>query len=141
DVVRFPDGALIVVADGAGGTRGGAAAAEATIKGAREAASGLMAGEIDAAALLGELDHLIRATDGQSTAVIAIVGIGGIFGASVGDSGALHCHRGLVDHLTCRSSVSVPVRFKTTLESSSAAPKQPQIGESAHLTCIFPGPD
>jgi serine/threonine protein phosphatase PrpC len=71
---------------------------------------------------LSELDLRIQATGGQSTAVIAVVRSDRVSGASVGDSGALHCKNGDVDELTrgqrskplVGSGSAVPVRFRAS---------------------------
>ncbi|HEY4244811.1 MAG TPA: SpoIIE family protein phosphatase [Kofleriaceae bacterium] len=77
-----PDGALILaLADGAGGTGGGAEAADAIVAAAR--------GGGDFAQLLAALDRDgARLGFGQATAVLALLTADRIVGASVGDSGA-----------------------------------------------------
>ena len=83
-VVELDGGVLIVVADGAGGTGGGAEAAETVIR------------EVTAAACLnrdpeGWCDVLrqtdYRIADGESTCVVVARSASGIVGAAVGDSG------------------------------------------------------
>lgn len=79
------DGAVLVVADGAGGSGGGAAAAEALVRAVLDAPT------------IGDGDgwvEVLRAVDrslvlGETTAVIVQLVGERIFGASVGDSGAL----------------------------------------------------
>lgn len=78
------DGIVIALADGAGGTGNGATAAQAII----DAASAARA-DGDWFTLLTDVDQQPkRLGGGQSTAVILSITRSGIFGASVGDSGA-----------------------------------------------------
>lgn len=90
DVVAVPSGVVIVLADGAGGTSGGAEAADTVMMWVKAFAAG--AGDIHKPAqwadLLGRIDSQIAMQGGQTTAVIAAVSPGGICGASVGDSAA-----------------------------------------------------
>jgi len=90
-VIELEAGLVIVVADGAGGTSGGAEAATFVID---QVAARTRAVALDALRpedLLAELDLALATArhGGQSTAVIVIVTATGIVGASVGDSGAL----------------------------------------------------
>jgi serine/threonine protein phosphatase PrpC len=77
-------GYMFVLADGAGGTAGGADAAEAIIASAKRFAQSV---ELDPVHLLETLDRQLCSV-GQSTAVIALVSQNQIWGASVEDSGA-----------------------------------------------------
>jgi serine/threonine protein phosphatase PrpC len=77
------DRIVIVVADGAGGTGGGARAAETVLRRVREQPD-----DFDPMDVLRACDALLALTGGQTTAVIAIVDDLGVHGASVGDSGA-----------------------------------------------------
>ena len=81
-VVHVPGGLVIALADGAGGTANGALAASAVIDAVQERPAS------DPMVLLDELDDPERLGRGETTAVIASVRCGSVFGASVGDSGA-----------------------------------------------------
>jgi len=76
------DGHLLVLADGAGGTSGGAAAADAVLAGAL---SFFPNSASDCVRFLQDLDQKLT-TIGQSTAVLVVLTESEIFGASVGDS-------------------------------------------------------
>ena len=78
-VFERPDGIVVALADGAGGTGNGAVAAQAIVD-AAEASAG------DWCALLEDLDG--RLDGAQATAVIATIHGRQLTGASVGDSGA-----------------------------------------------------
>jgi serine/threonine protein phosphatase PrpC len=73
---------VLAVADGAGGTGGGAAAAELVMQECEKFDLG------DCEELLFRCDQLMIPTGGETTAVIAVVDEKGVRGASVGDSGA-----------------------------------------------------
>jgi PPM family protein phosphatase len=81
----FAGGQLLVVADGAGGTSGGAAAAQAVVDHLRDLSANV---EQDWVEVLSRLDrHLSSsASFGETTAVVAFVTSERIVGASVGDS-------------------------------------------------------
>jgi PPM family protein phosphatase len=79
-----PEGYVLVLADGAGGTFGGAAAADPVLDSAPAFSSGSVA---DCARFLENLDRRLENV-GQTTAVVAVVSGGTVYGASVGDSGA-----------------------------------------------------
>ncbi len=80
--VALADGRiLIALADGAGGTGGGAAAADMVVRQIDNVGP-----DFDPVRLLGEADHLISRHGGQSTGIILSLSIGGVSGASVGDS-------------------------------------------------------
>ncbi len=83
-LLEYEEGVVAVVADGAGGTGGGAEAAQAVIDAVRR--QGWSAREDTWVGLLGRLDHSVY--PGQTTAVIVALGPAGIVGASVGDSEA-----------------------------------------------------
>lgn len=114
-------GAVLVVADGAGGIGGGAAAAEAVV------AAVAAALDIDSAErwaeLLARVDTDLRL--GETTAVVCAVVGDLVVGASVGDSGALRInHRdGSIDELTqdqrrkplLGSGRAIPVPFTANL--------------------------
>jgi serine/threonine protein phosphatase PrpC len=86
--VPIPGGYLVAVADGAGGTGDGAAAAECLITGLAKRAG--VAASNDWFEALLELDDEILAhrSGSQTTGVVAYVSAGRIIGASVGDSSA-----------------------------------------------------
>ncbi len=88
-VVAAPDGLVLVVADGAGGTGGGADAADAVVAGALRRAPELLAGRATPADVLATLDRQLARSGapGQTTAVLALLDATHIRGASVGDSG------------------------------------------------------
>ena len=99
-VIDLADGKLIVVADGAGGTGGGAAAADAVVDHFRTLAS--TRAVHDARDLVLELTALDAGLKrvGQTTAVAIVIRSGSLFGASVGDSGAWLVHGDRFDDLT-----------------------------------------
>jgi serine/threonine protein phosphatase PrpC len=84
---------LAVVADGAGGTVGGAAAAAmaCSIAAQRLRTGGIGTPE-DWARCLYEVDQALVHTGGQCTAVVVEISEGRVFGASGGDSGCNHRH-------------------------------------------------
>ncbi|MGC2030115.1 MAG: protein phosphatase 2C domain-containing protein [Steroidobacteraceae bacterium] len=88
-VERFGARTLAVVADGAGGTGGGAAAAgmACSIAAQRLRTQGPGTPE-DWARCLYEVDQAAVRSGGQCTAVLVEISEGRVFGASVGDSGA-----------------------------------------------------
>jgi PPM family protein phosphatase len=90
-VIERPGSLVVVVADGAGGRMGGAAAAEGAVQGVREAAA------MEPLARTGDWVQLLRSIDadlvadpeaGETTLVGLTLSAAGIVGASVGDSGA-----------------------------------------------------
>jgi serine/threonine protein phosphatase PrpC len=83
-VFPITGGHLVVVADGAGGTSGGAASADAVLS---KAGAFVPMSVTDCVQFLTDLDVRLRAI-GQTTAVVASVANGHVIGASVGDSGA-----------------------------------------------------
>jgi serine/threonine protein phosphatase PrpC len=107
DVVEHSRGTVIVVADGAGGTAGGAEAAEAVVDVVRLHADGLT--DIRPAtqwvSLLMRIDRDLSASidGGQTTAVIVALSDDGLAGASVGDSSAWIIHdSGYADVTACQ---------------------------------------
>jgi serine/threonine protein phosphatase PrpC len=80
----IPNGHLLVLADGAGGTSGGAAAADAVLARA----------SVSSPTCASDCVHLLETVDGalaelgQTTAILLVVSAGRVFGASVGDSAA-----------------------------------------------------
>ena len=91
-------GLLLVVADGAGGTSGGAEAAQSVI----DAVGELEASDTNWVSFLGKLDGQLSAdaSVGETTAVIAFIRDGYVHGASVGDSEAWLVDEGQVAVLT-----------------------------------------
>jgi serine/threonine protein phosphatase PrpC len=76
-------GLVVALADGAGGSRGGAAAAQAIIDAARDV------DDTDWTALILRVDDALAATGGgETTAVVLALDGDAVVGASVGDSGA-----------------------------------------------------
>lgn len=93
----FDDGVVIVVADGAGGTGGGAQAADAVIREVTAAA--------DLAHDAAKWCEILRQTDlrigsGEATCVVAAWTAAGVVGASVGDSRAWLLDHGELTDLT-----------------------------------------
>ena len=84
EVFSRPHGHLLVLADGAGGTSGGAAAAEAVLAGAL---TFFPNSSSDCVRFLQDLDQKLT-TVGQSTAVALVLTDSEVLGASVGDSSA-----------------------------------------------------
>ena len=86
----IPDGLVIVVADGAGGTGSGGRAAEAVCAASGQAATDGPRSGHEWTLWLLELDRSIHNSGGggETTAVIVQLCRGEICGASVGDSGA-----------------------------------------------------
>ena len=91
EIIETADAAIIVVADGCGGTAGGGDAAEAVIEAVRSAVSR----QLDIrrpetwCRTLTELDHELSVRSaGQTTAVVTVMTAETVLGASVGDSGA-----------------------------------------------------
>jgi PPM family protein phosphatase len=97
---------VLVVADGAGGRAGGAAAAEAVVAHVRAVVVSMPPWQLPDphawVGLLSEIDErLVDDPDaGETTAVVAAITAAGIAGASVGDSGAWIVTRDGYDDLT-----------------------------------------
>lgn len=81
-VVPHDDGFVVALADGAGGTGNGAAAADAIVEAVRRVPG------LDPVMLLEKLDERLSQIGGQSTAVVIAIKGDELRGASVGDSGA-----------------------------------------------------
>jgi serine/threonine protein phosphatase PrpC len=92
EVFTRGDDLVVVVADGAGGIRGGALASAAVVETVRSVADNPTLDVHDAnlwTVLLGEADGTLSARmAGETTAVIVVVGPTGVTGVSVGDSEA-----------------------------------------------------
>lgn len=98
-VAYLEDRVVIAVADGAGGTGSGGAAAEAVVRAVRDQAAHCST-EADCVRLLAQLDHQI--SPGETTAVVVDITTEHITGASVGDSSAWILHDGNITDLTSR---------------------------------------
>lgn len=81
-VVPHEGGFVVALADGAGGTGNGAAAAEAVVEAVARVPG------LDPEMLLDKLDERLLQLGGQSTAVVVAIRGRELRGASVGDSGA-----------------------------------------------------
>jgi hypothetical protein len=104
DVIAHGDALVVVVADGAGGMRGGATASDALVDAVR---SRLAQGTLDPydlrawSELLEETDSsLARALAGETTAVLVVIGEHGVVGLSAGDSEAWVVSPTAIDRLT-----------------------------------------
>jgi len=75
-------GLVVALADGAGGSRGGAAAAQAIVDAVRDA------DDTDWTTLMLRVDDAFAVTGGETTAVVLALDGDAVVGASVGDSGA-----------------------------------------------------
>ena len=112
-------GYLVAVADGAGGTGNGAAAAERLVTALTKLAG--VAASTDWFEALCAIDDELSTSGGQSTAVVAFADSDRVVGASVGDSSAwLISPDGEVTDLTARqrrrpllgSGEALPVQFE-----------------------------
>jgi serine/threonine protein phosphatase PrpC len=122
--VPAPGGYLVAVADGAGGSGDGAAAAERVITGLAELAGAAASTDWFAALLELDDDLLAHRPGCQTTGVVAYVTAVRIVGASVGDSSArLISPTGEMTYLTAQqrsrpllgSGEAVPVIFEADL--------------------------
>ncbi|HVE40890.1 MAG TPA: serine/threonine protein phosphatase [Planctomycetota bacterium] len=119
EILRRDGSVLIALADGAGGSAGGAEAAELAVRTILESDAGP-----DPAAwvmCLAEVDRrLYEAGGGETTAVAVFISPDCVVGASVGDSGAWIVYPSRHENLTGRqqrkpllgSGVAVPVLFE-----------------------------
>jgi serine/threonine protein phosphatase PrpC len=98
-VSLLDDRVVIAVADGAGGTGGGGAAADAVVREVRDQAAHCSTEE-DWIRLINQLDQQI--SPGETTTVVVDITLDRITGASVGDSCAWIVHDGEVSNLTAR---------------------------------------
>jgi serine/threonine protein phosphatase PrpC len=104
EVFKHGASLILVVADGAGGTAGGAEAAEAVVRAVGNASAGVASLHDPEfwRQLLSERDGALAddSEAGETTAVAAAVSSDGITGVSVGDSGAWLITPGGYDELT-----------------------------------------
>jgi serine/threonine protein phosphatase PrpC len=119
-IVPAPDGSVVLVlADGASGVSGGAAAAQAVVD-AVKAATEEGLDVRDASTWTGLLMGLEDGVDGETTAVILTVWEGGAAGASLGDSIAWRCDAAGLEDLTRKQPKQrlgqggAPVGFSTS---------------------------
>jgi serine/threonine protein phosphatase PrpC len=105
-VFEHGDAFIVVVADGAGGVRGGAAAADAVVSAVHAILSAEAFDPFDVhvwARMLERVDKdLARMRGGETTAIIVAVGNGALAGVSAGDSEAWVISDHEVDRLTER---------------------------------------
>ena len=89
-IQQFDDRIVLVVADGAGGTRGGAEAAQFACDRVMQFAAASAGSARDWTERLHAIDHELSKSDlgGQTTVVVAEIWNGRVSGASVGDSQA-----------------------------------------------------
>jgi len=101
-VLPHPQGIVAILADGAGGSGNGAAAADTVLMWARSCVerTANLRNPAQWTEFLTRLDHQIAAAEGETTAVIAALFDGGISGASVGDSVAWLISPDSLDDLT-----------------------------------------
>jgi serine/threonine protein phosphatase PrpC len=104
EVFERNDASVVVVADGAGGVRGGALASKALVETARAVTRNASLDVHDTAlwtVLLKEVDATLAAKmAGETTGVVVIIGSKGLMGVSAGDSEAWIVTATSVDDLT-----------------------------------------
>jgi serine/threonine protein phosphatase PrpC len=116
---------VLVVADGAGGMSGGAEAAQFLVEGVKKRIGSTSMNTDGLTELLTFLDRemaTIRAY-GETTGVVGVLSDNGIFGASVGDSGAFVFSKTGLENLTANqtrkpflgSGRAIPIPFKRGL--------------------------
>lgn len=101
---------ILVLADGAGGLSGGAAAAEFVVQSIKGRINSTIGNSDALCAFLAALDRemLAAKTFGEATCVITVVSEDMIMGASIGDSGALIFSKNGIKDLT-RSQIRKPL--------------------------------
>jgi hypothetical protein len=107
-IFHFDKKVVLAVADGAGGLSGGAEAADIAINFISQRSDSLSS-QKHCEKLLREIDNAISSDRiaGETTAVLVVVSLNYIFGASVGDSGAWILNGTSIDDLT-RSQIRKP---------------------------------
>jgi serine/threonine protein phosphatase PrpC len=104
DVIALGDSLVIVVADGAGGMRGGAMASDALVTAVQTRAAKPAFDPYDLRAWVDVLrttdTELATARSGETTAIVVVVGPHAILGVSVGDSEAWMMSPRRIDRLT-----------------------------------------
>jgi hypothetical protein len=124
--VRAVDGVVLAVADGSGGMRGGAQAADRGIQCVIDYARNPTGDAEEWARLIATIDAAASSESGQCALVIAAVMEDAIVGASAGDCGAWLIHDG-IDDLTEQqvrkplvgSGSAVPIPFRRSLGSGT----------------------
>lgn len=101
-IIHHAQGNVLVIADGAGGSRGGSEAADSVLLWTSACCSGNsdIRSDITWSRLLEKIDYQVEAAGGETTAVIVSIWEHGLVGASVGDSAAWLIHPDQCDDLT-----------------------------------------
>jgi serine/threonine protein phosphatase PrpC len=112
---------VLVIADGAGGMSGGAEAAQFIVEGVKKRIGSTTMNPSGLNELLTFLDREMAAIGafGETTGVVVVLSDGGVFGASVGDSGAFIFSKAGLENLTANqirkpflgSGRAIPVTF------------------------------
>jgi len=126
-------GYLVAVADGAGGTGGGASAADRLIVALTKLTA--QAASADWWSVLLELDEELAGRGGETTAVVAFVDSDRVRGASVGDSAAW-----LISPAGEMTDVTVHQRTKPLIGSGEALPVEFE-AELRGGPCFWPPTD
>ncbi len=97
---------VLVVADGAGGMSGGAEAAQFLVEGIKKQVGSTNVNPDGLSKILTSLDREMAAIGayGETTGVIVALSDNGVFGASVGDSGAFVFSRNGLENLTANQT-------------------------------------
>ena len=97
---------VLVVADGAGGMSGGAEAAQFFVEGVRKRIGTASMNTDGLTQLLTLLDREMSGIGayGETTGVVAVLSGSGVFGASVGDSGAFVFSKASLENLTANQA-------------------------------------
>jgi hypothetical protein len=119
EVFERGDALIVVIADGAGGVRGGAVASEALVDKVRAVVHDAAVNIQDVAlwtTVFTEVDAALTAkTAGETTGVVVVLGLVGLVGVSAGDSEAWIVTANAIDDLTAR-------QMRARLGSGQAAP-------------------
>ena len=120
---------VLVVADGAGGMSGGAEAAQFLVQGIKQRIGSTSMNTDGLTELLAVLDREMAdiGAYGETTGVVVVLSGSGIFGASVGDSGAFICSKAGLENLTANqvrkpflgSGRAIPIRFTHELSNGT----------------------